>query len=1013
MRAMPRIAVRGQLAAVACLFLLAPPVGAQVAPGKIDPDGYTFEKIKEALPEYFQSVGDLRARPADIPDVFGSGAVLRVGNVYMKVTNFGHCGNFFTNLSSDPAGQWPGASGVEYLSTIRLAVGAVNPQATDPNAVRRVSYLFEWRPPTLDKEDKIYKSYDGIINGTRFVNDDKPDLDARGVPRIDEDFLDGRDNDGDGKIDEDFGALGQAEYTCLMRDDTREALNSNFNEKHVPLGLECRQAAWAYSIPGFSDFDVIEYTIYNRSGHTLDSMCIGWLVDMDAGPVSKSDYFRDDFDLPGYPSGNFVQLTSLNDKRLQDSTMRGDDPTNPRDVRPDSALCPRYTLRINGFSIADDNGDEGQTKGVPTFLLINTTLDPLGVNGPSRVGFNMFRSFLFSTPYIQGGRPLVDQERFESMSGTKPNGINDETGFIDVLPGDQKGDYGQWCSVGPYRNVVDGGSIQATVAFAVRPGPGLPAENYQNALNYRSDYDSYQAGIMSWATLKDKYPALENALAIQVAYEGIWDKMNSSMASTNPQDWPFETNGHGRETPLIAALGTGGFDASPDCRDLPNHTNVTEKAYEWFDYDCDYCTGAFNSKVSPKAGMFHYTWNVGAPPPNPDTNVGVAYNYSANPDRQIVPAGDGVVKLAWNNLSEVSPDPKSGVFDFRGYKLWKAANWTRPVGSAGPNDDDWSLLGEFRSFNYLIYRQNLVPPDTVWMRSNYDSVSYVTNGKNACPKVYVPNYFDPDSQRFVGPRTVPICLNRFDLWDRQSGIVIRPTPSVQCEGFPGTCKTDVGVVLSPNLGCDESKSPDLVRGPIKESRIHYPIGRYEFLDREVKNGFIYFYSITAFDSCGGASPELNGRRAAVEAEGVVPQLSATRSKHAVWVVPNPYRGYANIANRPSSWDLTPNATDPTGTHIDFLGLPAEKWTIKIFTVSGDLVAELHSGDAINESLRGTIVGADGTVRPGYNTQQDNPDDGQARWNLISRNGQDVVSGIYLFTVDSHKGTQRGKFVVIR
>jgi hypothetical protein len=48
-----------------------------------------------------------------------------------------------------------------------------------------------------------------------------------------------------------------------------------------------------------------------------------------------------------------------------------------------------------------------------------------------------------------------------------------------------------------------------------------------------------------------------------------------------------------------------------------------------------------------------------------------------------------------------------------------------------------------------------------------------------------------------------------------------------------------------------------------------------------------------------------------------------------------------------------------------------------------------------------------------NRQQDTPNDGQARWNLISRNGQDVASGIYLFTVNSSKGTQRGKFVIIR
>ena len=1008
MSASATMAVRRSLAAAAWLILLALPARAQVWPGKVDPDGYTFEKIQQALPEYFQTAGDLRARPADIPDVFGPGAVLRVGNVYMKVTNFGHCGNFFTTLSSDPAGQWPGASGVEYLSTIRLAVGAVNPQATDPNAVRRVSYLFEWRPPTLDKVDKIYKSYDGIINGNRFVNDDK-DRDLSGVPRIDEDFLDGRDNDGDGEIDEDFGALGQAEYTCVMRDDTREALNSNFNEKHVPLGLECRQAAWAYSIPGFSDFNIIEYTIYNRSGHTLDSMTVGWLVDMDAGPVSSSSFFRDDFDLPGYPSGEFTQITTLNDKRLQDSTMRGDDPTNPRDVSADSALCPRFMLRVNGFSIADDNGDEQQTKGVPSFLLVNSTLDPLGVNGPSRVQFHAFRSFTAQTPYVQGGNPIVDQQKFEFMVGAKeagPTGIDPETGFIDVLPGDQKGDYVQWCSVGPYRNIADGASIQATVAFCVRPGPGLAQDNYQDALNYRSDYESYKAGLLSWATLKDTYPALENALAIEVAYEGIWGEKTELVGHP---EWPFLTDGHGRETALIAPKGTGSFDAAPDCRELPNHTNVTETAYEWFDYDCNYCTGAFNSKVNPKRGMFHYTWNVGAPPPNPDTNVGVTYNYSANPNRNFVPAGDGSITLAWNNLSETSADPKSGVFDFRGYKVWKAANWTRPVGSAGPNDDDWSLLGEFRSFNYLLFRPNAIPPDTIWMRQNYDSLAYETSGKSVCPKVFVPNYFDPDSQRFVGPKTVPICLNRFDLWDHQSGMILRPNPAVPCEGFPGTCKVDQGVILTPNFGCDEGKAPN----PQKETRIHYPIGRYSIVDREVKNGFVYFYTVTAFDSCGGSSPELNGRRAAVEAEGVVPQLSATRTHHDVWVVPNPYRGYTNLANRPSSWDLIPNATDPTGTHIDFFGLPSDKWTIKIFTVSGDLVAVLHSDDAVNESLRSTVVGPDGQVRPGYNKQQDNPDDGQARWNLISRNGQDIVSGIYLFTVDSKKGTQRGKFVVIR
>ena len=133
----------------------------------------------------------------------------------------------------------------------------------------------------------------------------------------------------------------------------------------------------------------------------------------------------------------------------------------------------------------------------------------------------------------------------------------------------------------------------------------------------------------------------------------------------------------------------------------------------------------------------------------------------------------------------------------------------------------------------------------------------------------------------------------------------------------------------------------------------------------------------------------------------------------MWVVPNPYRGFRTIRDRPSAWDLTPNASDPTGTHIDFFGLPSGRWTIRIFTVSGDLVAELHSDDTVNESVRTAITNPNGQVYNGANRQQDNPNDGQARWNLISRNGQDVVSGIYIFVVESTQGQQRGRFVIIR
>ncbi len=994
--------LRGQttlavLALIAALALPARGQDGELTPGKADPDGLTMEGVRSAMPEYFHVGGSGRVQPNDIPDIFGPGAVLNVGNIYMKITNWGHVGNLFTQFSSDPSAQWPGASGIEYLSSIRLSVGAVNPLASDPLSLRRVSYLLEWRPATLQPEDKIYRAYDGVINGQRYFNDDGDGPDRVGnfgPDYIDEDFLDGRDNDGDGKVDEDFGALGQQMYSLVVRDDTPQAIAASAAEKHVPLGLECRQLAWAYSIPGFTDFNVIEYNIYNRSGHVLDSLYIGWLVDIDAGPLAVSNFYQDDFDLPAYPHGEFKIPLDLQDRRRQANhlpELDGQRLDATHIIAPGEPLCRDLKIRINGFSDADDDGDDGRTPGIPSFLLIDHTIDPLGTTGPWRVGFRAFRSFISGTPYVQGGNPTTDQQKYEFMSSKENVAVSEKpsddpadpavNGWITALPGDQKGDYVQWCSVGPWLSVASGAHVSATIAFGIRTG------RYADALKYQIAYDTYwedrdkQLKRVSMSDLQRSFLSLDNAISAQVAFEGIYELRN-----TYPQ-----TNNHGRETGKIGALGTIATPVTePACEARGSEARtefVDSNQYRWFDMDCDYCTGVF--VPSEGGGWFHKVWNAEAPPPNPNTNLAAKYNYSDNPDRLVIAAGDRMVTLAWDNLSEYTPDPKSRWFDCRGYKLWKVANWVRPVGSPGPGEDDWALIGEFRKFDYRASNGAPIP----------DNRYRAANGDTLCPSMYIPNWLDP-ATGVRGPATVPVCLQRGDLWDRQTGTVIRPT-DLGCEAAGDSC--------ARGTGCRAGADPC-----IPDTVIRYPVGRYRFVDRDVKNGFMYFYSVTAFDSTGVGSSkaELSGRRSGVEAEGVVPQFG-TRTGKSVWVVPNPYRGYANVAQRPSSWDLVPNATDPTGTHVDFLGLPPGDWTIRIYTVSGDLVQTIRSTDSVNESLRPHILDAQGVSRPGYNRQQDNPSDGQARWNLISRNGQDIVSGIYIFTVDSGQGTQRGKFVVIR
>ncbi len=166
----------------------------------------------------------------------------------------------------------------------------------------------------------------------------------------------------------------------------------------------------------------------------------------------------------------------------------------------------------------------------------------------------------------------------------------------------------------------------------------------------------------------------------------------------------------------------------------------------------------------------------------------------------------------------------------------------------------------------------------------------------------------------------------------------------------------------------------------------YPIGRYRFEDTRVLDGFDYHYVVTAIlREIMGPYDLLPPREfespfyASFE-DRVVPHAAAAPAAGQAWVVPNPYRGSA-------PWDRPPIPGDVFTRHLDFMGLPRARCTVRIYTLAGDLVQTLEY---------------DGSAG-----------DGQTSWNLISRNGQDIESGVYLFTVSSALGHQVGRFVVLR
>ncbi|MBU0507767.1 hypothetical protein KKH27_02875, partial [bacterium] len=206
----------------------------------------------------------------------------------------------------------------------------------------------------------------------------------------------------------------------------------------------------------------------------------------------------------------------------------------------------------------------------------------------------------------------------------------------------------------------------------------------------------------------------------------------------------------------------------------------------------------------------------------------------------------------------------------------------------------------------------------------------------------------------------------------------------QCDTFAG------GVV-----GCLKQVGRNLGFGDIimDDSTYQFEILAHKLAPR--------YYAVTAFDwgdPRSGLGPLTT--RPTTNAVLLAPAGSA---KEPVRVVPNPYRAYEDYT-RPKlgvSWENMNDGTDEfyaqQDRRIEFINLP-ERCLIRIFTVAGDLVAIIPHNEIGDNSQWASLT--------------------SERWDLNSRNRQQVVSGIYLFSVEdltdenAHE-IETGKFVIIR
>ena len=153
-----------------------------------------------------------------------------------------------------------------------------------------------------------------------------------------------------------------------------------------------------------------------------------------------------------------------------------------------------------------------------------------------------------------------------------------------------------------------------------------------------------------------------------------------------------------------------------------------------------------------------------------------------------------------------------------------------------------------------------------------------------------------------------------------------------------------------------------------------------FADQANLAGFTSQYAVTSIDTLHFTNNDFT--ESPIDSSEIVtvqPSTGPTSNLERVHVVPNPFRGSAE-------WDPTPGQN-----RVHFVNLPASS-TVRVFTSNGELVRVLVQNPNAN---------AGGTT-------------GDLEWDLKNADGRNIVSGIYIYQVESPQGhTTKGHFVVIR
>ncbi len=931
------------------------------------------------------------------------------GKMWMNITNYGYFGNSGPEQDDAlanpcPPGNWapqceyPGGSDQQYLYQAALWVGALIDE--EGFQTKRVSVGTDgWFNPAINEMYPGEGENDGIIE--RSIRPGYSN--CLGEPVSDPEAV----------SDQDFVAT----YSDTLRDPFW--LNDDaVDGLHRPLGIKITQTSYSFTQAFAEDFILIDYEFENIASNFLKNVYVGLYVDSDVGPGHQFEHHTDDicgflknyylYDESGVIQDSVpidVAWIADNDGRPPQSTSGPFDCPNITGTRVIRGPNPRLKTSFNWWI---SNGEVGLDFG-PAWEAY-CARDSNGMGWTSLYGtpvgdehkYQVLSNSEFDYDQIMVNRPT----EIPPQHVTLPNGLDvDKPWGTECDPADNQDDIADgydtryllsWGPLGIYEYTDNAGNR----IYRLNPGEKFKmtiayvgGQNFHDPNHPQPSNTNIDSSLFNFADLR------ENARWAKDVYD-------NRMFDTPQFDWgndhapnTFDADGSEGDGKLDTGdgwygedVGADGLYTEPPAGFVPGRDSVRVVYFAgtpdsifagWYKGPDDgerdghitaLTAGGSEDLLVPEDLIYTPPtvperlgyWDMGWMHENGQLDLGDGIPDFTGPPPPPIQALLHCIPGTMNSAANFGGQIRNGCWTGGlGYVLEEDKVILRWSKSSSENPDYVDPFSRTQDFEgYRIHEGNINQDGSYSLLDEYDRCDYA----------FFASYND-------SMMTLPV-----------PGIESPPGAPYECRP-PDSMSADtviLGIAGYRDAVGRNSGFRDIL---LNDSTYQFVRSAHKLAPK--------YYSVTAFDfgdPKAGLGPLTT--RPTANAVLLAPAGSATLP---VRVVPNPYRAYQDYTSPKLgvSWE---NQNDGTreffaqqDRRIEFINLP-HACLIRIYTVAGDLVQIVpHNMDGDFSAWASET---------------------SERWDLNSRNNQQVTSGIYLFSVEdrtegSKHEIQTGKFVIIR